>query len=203
MFIFTISKKRGSGEQLILFGRGRQESVPTPPNANSETVRCKWRTNPVRQMTTRHFLKIIFCFFGLLTSAQGTQNFKPILDSLQIGQTYSEKSSTFKTKVTYLGTILNANKGTLFYVLTENYDVKAAIEWHGHSRIVFLGKNKRMKAFYSLNLPEELPNKLADNVLYFKDKKSGKVTKQKITGKLPDLICVKPDNSDCYEKEIK
>lgn len=125
----------------------------------------------------------------------------PILDSLKVGKAYYEKSADFKTKIIYLGIIHNSKNDTLLYVLTENYNVKAAIQWHGHSRIVFLGKNKKIKGFYSLNLPEELPYKLASNTLYFKDKTTKTVTKQKISGALPDLICVKPDNAECFEKE--
>lgn len=145
---------------------------------------------------TKCILNIFFFFNVLLTSAQ-TQNFKPILDSLKVGETYSKKGSTFKTKVIYLGTVLSSKSDTLFYVLTENYEVKAAIEWHGHSRIVFLEKNKKIKGFYSLDSPEQLPIKLVSNSLFFRDNKTGKATKQKIPSKLPDMLCI----PECFSKE--
>jgi hypothetical protein len=52
MFIFTISKKKDSGEQLILFGRFRHRSVPTPPNANSENVTTNRGDIPVDKNIT-------------------------------------------------------------------------------------------------------------------------------------------------------
>lgn len=138
---------------------------------------------------------------GVLLAGAQTQDFRPILDSLDAGKAYAEKSADFKTKITCLGIIHNSRNDTLFYVLTENYNVKAAIQWHGHSRIVFLGKNKKIKGFYSLNSPEELPYKLAGNTLFFKGKTTGTVVKQKISGTLPDVICVMPGNAECFEKE--
>jgi hypothetical protein len=75
MFIFTISKKRGSGKQLILFGRFRHRSVPTPPNANSETVSCNKGGRSARRKEFMKnkiisFITLIFLGQFFVTTAQ-------------------------------------------------------------------------------------------------------------------------------------
>lgn len=104
------------------------------------------------------------------------------------------------SKITYLGIIKNQKGDTLYYVFSDFTRIQAAIQMHGHSNIIFLNKKRAEVKKYDIGLPENLPFKLLNNVLYFKhideNTKKKKTYKFVIGITLPKLICV--DTNDCY-----
>lgn len=104
--------------------------------------------------------------------------------------TYSER--------TFLG-LINDSKGNVgFYVAKEFYILQAALIMHGHSRILFFNKDKKLTATYYLDDAGKLPYKLSRNSLYFKRIRGKKELIQvvKVRTQLPIPLCVNPD--DCY-----
>jgi hypothetical protein len=119
-----------------------------------------------------------------------------VVDSLK--KTQIIKTKTGDEKINYLGVIKKTNGDTLYYIVTVFSRVKAAQVMHGHSNIIYIGKDFKEKKRYDIGLPEELPYKLDNNTLYFKyleettNKK--KIFKNKVGTALPKIMCVGPDN---------
>jgi hypothetical protein len=103
-------------------------------------------------------------------------------------------------RINYLGVVRKKNGENLYHIFTVFKRVQAAVVMHGHSTIIFIGKDKKEKKRYELSFPEELPYKLKNNTLYFKylDKttQTKKIFKSKIGIKIPEMICVEP--ASCY-----
>ena len=108
------------------------------------------------------------------------------------------KEENLEETIVYLGDI--QVNGKLFYILTSFRRTQAALVKHGHSTIYILDSKKRIVKEYELGLPEELPFKVENNILYFhyKDSKTNKRKTyiNRIERELPKLMCVEPDN--CY-----
>ena len=98
----------------------------------------------------------------------------------------------------FLGLIKDSAGNVVFYVAKEFYTVQAALVKHGHSRILFFNRDKKLTAAYYLDDPGELPYKLIRNSLYFKRTRDKEKLVQvvKVQTKLPVPLCVMPD--DCY-----
>ena len=96
---------------------------------------------------------------------------------------------------TYLGTIRLGKKRTLYHVLSQYYEVQAAIVKHGHSRIIALDKNKRTVDIYFIDSQEDLPIGIRNNQLKFLiDKQVHFVS---LGDSLPYVFCL-PENRGCY-----
>ncbi len=99
---------------------------------------------------------------------------------------------------TYLGRVLNSGGKTKYYVVKEFYKVKAAVVYHGHSRILIFNPSKKLIAQAIVNMPNELPYRLKNNTLYFNYIEKG-VSKnyKKSFNILTKMICVEP--GVCYD----
>ncbi|TLM90477.1 hypothetical protein [Hymenobacter jeollabukensis] len=105
-------------------------------------------------------------------------------------------------KTQQLGVIKTANGQVAFYVTTQFETVQAAIVLHGHSWVCFYDVQRRLVARYEVGSPDELPIKLVRNTLYFSYYDKNKLKKtftQSVNAKLPDALCVAPD--DCYTRK--
>lgn len=121
---------------------------------------------------------------------QDNYEFKKFVDPRKVGKKWvdvTEDSTIYET--TYLGKIKVGSE--YFHVLSQFYSVQAAIERHGHSRILFLENDGKLKKEYVLDLPEELPTGIKNNRL-----RLGKELFDEMKDELPELICI--PNGGCY-----
>jgi hypothetical protein len=143
---------------------------------------------------------ILILFLSSTLIAFGQSNYSKYIVADSVGKTEFVKHKDGDEKITYLGVIKKQNSDTLYYVIITFRRVQAAIVMHGHSDIIFLNRDYKEAKSYELGLPEELPYKLVNNVLYFKyvDEKTGKkaVFKNKIETVLPKMMCISP--VECY-----
>ena len=125
-------------------------------------------------------------------------DFGNILSSCIRNKTFFKRTSDIESERTFLGFIRDDDKKVLYYVIKEFYTVQAAVVRHGHSRILFFGKNKRLASVYIVEGWDLLPYKLSGNCLFFRYKKDDKAMVQivKVGKILPVPLCVKPN--DCY-----
>lgn len=107
-----------------------------------------------------------------------------------IGKEIFQKTEDGDTRSTYLGNITDKKSKILFSVVKEFSRIRAARVYHGNSWLVFYGSNKKFKAKYHFDMPNELPFKLHANTLYFYDidEKPVKVVNILIDSQLPKLI---------------
>jgi len=95
-----------------------------------------------------------------------------------------------KTEITYLGILNDLNNQNLYHVIT-NFKIIGIGEMEsprGESYIAFLDENLDKAIVYRMALPDELPEKIEDNVLYFtlESEKIG----ISILGGLPPMLCL-------------
>lgn len=99
-------------------------------------------------------------------------------------------------EVIYLGKILTENGETTYHVLSVFSLVQAATVKHGHSEIIFLGKDLKFVKHYEVALPDELPFTLKDNSLNFIyvdiSSQERRIFRNRIDDELPELLCVSP-----------
>jgi hypothetical protein len=116
----------------------------------------------------------------------------PNIDLVQqnIGKNIFQKTVNGDLTSTYLGEIRNENGAVKFYVVREFSRIKAAIVYHGNSRLIFYNVAKKFKAQYQFDMPDELPFKLKSNRLYFRDsdQKPIRILSLKINQHLPEQI---------------
>ena len=125
-------------------------------------------------------------------------DFRDILSTCIPNKTFVTKQDGVQSERTFLGYIKDEKGKVIFYVCKEFYSIPAAIVQHGHSRILFFTREKRLASEYYLDDPAMLPYKLERGNLYFKYRRNGKelIRLVKIRRKLPIPICVAPNN--CY-----
>ena len=137
---------------------------------------------------------VIFCTTQLVGQSEYSKYI--VVDSLK--KTHKIKNPHGYEEINYLGTIKKSTGDTLYFVFGVYSAVKAAIQIHGHSNIIYLNKKFKEIKSYDVGLPDQLPYKLNNNTLYFKyldattNKK--KIFKNKVGTSLPKLMCVGPDN---------
>ena len=142
---------------------------------------------------------IFFLTFFLSLTIFGQTNYSVFVrhDQINKKQIISSKDGSSE-EIIYLGEIKNKSGQTIYYVLSVYRLVQAAIEKHGHSNVIFLDYDLKVKKQYELDLPEELPFKLENNILnfyYFDTKtKVRRVYQNKIEIELPKILCVSPNN---------
>jgi hypothetical protein len=140
-------------------------------------------------------LIVIFLISTIKVSGQSDYAKYIVADSLK--KTHVVKNKYGDEKINYLGAIKKTNGDTLYYIVTVFSRVKAARVMHGHSNIIYLGRDFKEKKRYDVGLPEELPYKLKNNTLFFKylDEESNKtkIFKNKVGTTLPKIMCVGPD----------
>lgn len=143
-----------------------------------------------------YYILIVTILFASKLVGQSEYSKYIVADSLK--KTQLIKTKTGDEKTNYLGVIKKTNGDTLYYIVTVFSRVKAAQVMHGHSNIIYIGKDLKEKKRYDIGLPEELPYKLDNNTLYFKytDETTNKkkIFKNKVGTTLPKIMCVGPDN---------
>jgi|GEM_PF-1403169 len=155
-----------------------------------------YKLNP---MLFKLLVILIYQLFTLTAFAQKSETATVDLIQKNIGKEILKIDKYGDSKSTYLGKIIDENGNTKYYVAKEFYRIKAAIVYHGHSRVVFYNSSKKFIAQYIYNMPNELPFKLKSNKLYYKSKE-GKVSTQKIGAILPKMLC--SDEAGCIEIKL-
>ena len=146
-------------------------------------------------------LLLFICFsFTIITRGQSSNYFENILTQRNLGKTITKRIGNDISQRTYLGTIRTKSGEIKYFVLKEFYRVKAAVVYHGHSRLIFCSPNKKIFAQYILDLPDQLPYKLQQNILYFAHKENGILQRSQfeLYDSLPKFMCFAPKNY-CYE----
>ncbi len=95
-----------------------------------------------------------------------------------------------KTEITYLGKLRDLNNQNSYHVI-KNFKIIGIGEMEsprGISNIAFLSDNLEKAIIYRMSLPNELPEKIENNILYFK-LESEKVGIS-ILGGLPPMLCL-------------
>ena len=132
-----------------------------------------------------------------INSSDEETDYTKYIQNDRINKKQKNKTKYGKEEIVYLGEIKDNNGNPISHVLSIYGEVKAAIEVHGHSEIIFINNNLKQKKEYYLNDPEELPFKLENNNLYFhyKDEETAKesIYIDTIGTKLPWLICFGPN----------
>ena len=143
----------------------------------------------------------LFVIFEINCFGQ-SDDFKDILTHPIKNRTILQAYNGTHSERTFLGLVKDSKGKVVFYVAKEVYTVQAAVVRHGHSRIIFFDRQKRLIASYWTD--SELPYVLANNTMYFKYENSNSnkrsIYKERIGPILPDHICVK--KNECYTAEI-
>lgn len=95
-----------------------------------------------------------------------------------------------KTEITYLGKLMDLDNQNSYHIIT-NFKIIGIGEMdspRGMSNIAFLSNNLDNAIIYNMGMPDELPEKIENNVLYFtlKSKKIG----ISIAGGLSPMLCL-------------
>lgn len=95
-----------------------------------------------------------------------------------------------KTEITYLGILNDLNHQNSYHVITnfKTIGIGEIESPRGQSYIAFLDENLDKAIVYQMTLPDELPEKIEDNILYFtlESEKIG----ISILGGLPPILCL-------------
>ena len=95
-----------------------------------------------------------------------------------------------KTEITYLGKLKDLDNLKFYHVLT-NFKIIGIGEMlspRGISNIAFLNENMEKAIIYRMGMPEELPTRIENDILYF-NHESQKIGIS-ILGGLPPMLCV-------------
>lgn len=139
--------------------------------------------------------------FVCLASLGQRTGYGEILTQAKAGKSVTRKTKDSESTITYLGTIRNKNRKVVYFVVKEFLKFQAARQMHGRSTILFFDNQKNKIAEYRVNLPDELPIKLTNNILYFtaRDSKGNSIEHQEeISIALPEYICV--SSEECFSK---
>jgi len=142
------------------------------------------------------FFFMIFNFTGIVVSQEIDYG---KISELEVGESITLKNDDRKDKLKYLGSILDDRGTTKFHIVTVFSTVQASRTVHGHSQVIFLGKDYQFLENYELGLPEELPKRIENNALVFEfnNSKGESIEFKFIVGEdIPKLLCVSPN--DCY-----
>ena len=140
-------------------------------------------------------------FFVHLSSnsfCQEQKIFRRILTSKEVGKIYKSATINDTTWRIYLGALQDKNKKDKYYVIREFNKIRASSTWHGHSTIYFFNLEKKRAALVYVDMPDNLPFKLAHNTFYFKFMENGVVKdyKMAIQTPLPKFFCSRKNVCD-------
>jgi hypothetical protein len=146
-------------------------------------------------------LQLVFFFSVINVFSQNNETeYSKFINSKYLSKSQTIKRNDISEKILYLGEI--HLKDSLFYIITSFKRVKAAIDYHGHSSIYILDRNKKIIKEYVLDLPEQLPFKIEDNNLCFKyldeKTKTNKIFIYKFENKIPELLCLNFSTEECF-----
>jgi hypothetical protein len=151
-------------------------------------------STPINSLGNVLLFLVILMMAEVLDCDAQIDDFRDIFSSCIPNKVIIKKAEGIESERTFLGYIKDGNRTVVYYVVKEFYTVQAAIVRHGHSRIFFFTKDKKIAAVYYLDDSKELPFKLSQNELYFKCNRNGKEMNQvvKIQKKLPVSFCLIP-----------
>lgn len=92
---------------------------------------------------------------------------------------------------------MNSEGEILYHVIRECVTFLASTQIRKRSRIIFFDQQQHQVAEYRVGLPEELPFKLSNNTLYFRNK--GTAHQEVLGSELQETLCVSAE--ECYWKE--
>jgi hypothetical protein len=130
--------------------------------------------------------------------SQSLDNFEDVLKRKKIGKTIIKKIGADISKRTYLGAVNDEKGNTRYFIVKEFLKIKAALVYHGHSRVLFFDSRKKIIAQAILSFPGDLPLKLKNKQLHFKYFQNGAslIYKQDVSI-IPKIICINPQS--CYD----
>lgn len=124
--------------------------------------------------------------FGL----QELQFYKQFVSENKISKKQILSDEHMKTEIIYLGKLMDLNKQNSYHVIT-NFKIIGIGEMEsprGISNIAFINDSLNKAIIYRMGVPNELPEKIENNVLYF-NHESEKIGIS-IFGGLPPMLCV-------------
>ena len=143
-------------------------------------------------------LPFLVVFFYTNSFCQSLEDFDDVLKAKKTEKLFIKKVKQDISERTFLGSIKDKEGNIKYYVVKEFLRVKAAVVYHGHSRILFFNPHKKLVLESILSMPYELPFKLKNNSLYFRYSKNNK---KKIhiedISILKKMLCVEPKS--CYD----
>ena len=95
-----------------------------------------------------------------------------------------------KTKIIYLGELKDLNSKNSYHIITnfEIWGIGEMLSPRGRSKVAFINETKNKIIIYDVGMPENLPTKIENNVLYFQIEKSE--IRISISGGLAPLLCI-------------
>ncbi len=116
--------------------------------------------------------------------------YKKFIKSKKINVPKILKTKSTKTKITYLGELKDLNHKNSYHIITnfEIWGIGEMLSPRGRSKVAFINETKNKILIYDLGMPENLPVKIENNILYFKIEKSE--IKISILGGLSPELCI-------------
>src|SRR5687767_14833015 len=91
------------------------------------------------------FLPVILLLALTVNSfCQSLDDFSDVLGAQKIGKVFTKKAGQDISQRTYLGTVKDKEGKLKYHVVKEFLRIKAAIVYHGHSRIMFFNEHKKL-----------------------------------------------------------
>lgn len=124
--------------------------------------------------------------FGL----QELEFYKQFVSENIIAEKQTLEDEHSKSEITYLGKLMDLDHRNYYHVIT-NFKITGIGEMEsprGTSNIVFLSDNLDKALIYRMGMPDELPERIENNILYFilESEKIG----ISISGGLPPMLCL-------------
>ena len=101
-----------------------------------------------------------------------------------------DEANGLKTEIIYLGQLMDLDQHSTYHVIRDFkiLGIGKMQSPRGVSNIAFINSNFEKAIIYRMNLPNELPEKIEDNILYF-NLESQQVGIS-ISGGLPPMLCL-------------
>lgn len=114
---------------------------------------------------------------------------KYIIDSLK-DSVHIAMVDNNKSKIRYLGKIMLLESNKVYHVLTDFTIVGIGVmpSPRGNSKIIFISTDQKESMYQTLDLPEELPHKIVNNQLLFRQDSTE--IRLSIAEKLPLIFCI-------------
>lgn len=116
--------------------------------------------------------------------------YKQFISERQISEKHILTEEHSKTEITYLGKLMDLDNQNFYHVLS-NFKIIGIGEVEsprGISNIAFINGNMNKAIIYRMGMPDELPKKIENKILYF-NHESEKIGIS-ILGGLPPMLCV-------------
>ena len=96
--------------------------------------------------------------------------YKKFIDSKKINVPTTLNTKTTKTEIIYLGELKDLNRKNSYHIITnfEIWGIGKKIPPKGRSKIAFISETKNKIIIYKLGMPEDLPIKIENSILFFK-----------------------------------